>query len=425
MQGPQDLVIPTPPPAGAAAAAAGPISDLPLVTDPVSAIQPGSDPAVATLLNQISQQQLIGYVQTLENFRTRNTYSVVDVEGEGIGAARRWLYNEFIRVGNGRLLVEIDEFPHGSTTQQNIVATLQGTSGYPGVILVSAHYDSRTVSPNDGSSYAPGANDNGTGVAAMLEMARLLSAQTWNQTIMFVGFAAEEQGRYGSIHFANNRMLQGVQIDAVINLDIIGGRPGIPQSVRLFATGAEETAPRQLARYMTHISGLYKDDFSYTVINAQDREGRYGDHMSFLQVGIPAVRITESEEDRSRQHNNADRADLIDYNYLLQVTQINLAVVANFAGAPPPPKAPTIIPSENAGTVNLNWVPDERAAGYVVSFRPADSTVLAPFRYVNAADAGNVAFTDLTPGVTYQVSIAPFDGSGRIGGFSPEVAVVP
>ena len=119
-----------------------------------------------------------------------------------------WIYNEFLRVGNGRIQVEFDTFPltlDGLTTdQQNVVATLRGDGSAPGAVLLVAHYDSRTLNPNDGVSRAPGANDNASGVAAMLEAARVLSSQTWNQDVVFIAFAAEEQGRHGSLNDITN-----------------------------------------------------------------------------------------------------------------------------------------------------------------------------------------------------------------------------
>jgi hypothetical protein len=426
LQGPQPLTVPTPP---ATVLAAVPVNLDELVTDPVSNVFPGVDPDIMTLVNSVSRQQLVGYVQTLEGFRTRNTFSVVDQEVEGIGAARRWIFNEFIRVGNSRLLVEIDEFPVNIGgvlyNQQNIVATLQGTNPHPGVIVMMAHYDSRTINPNDGSSSAPGANDNASGVAVMLETARLLSIRNWSQTIVFVAFAAEEQVRLGSTHFVTDRMLSGWTIDAAVNNDIVGGHPGIPRSIRVFSPGPDMALPRQLSRYMQYISGFYLPQFPFLVFEAEDREGRYSDHISFLRSGIPAVRLTESEEDVSRQHNSGDTSEWIDYDYLRLVTQLNLAVLANMVGAPPRPVAPTVTPMADPGAFILSWIPDETAAGYAISFRPLGAAEYAPFRFVSGAQAGQVALTGLDPDTTHAVSIAAMSVSGRLGLFSPEVIVGP
>ena len=422
LQGPQQLTIPTPPGGTpfASIAQAGP-----LITDPEGNVIEGLNPDLRNLVSEVSNQNLVGYVQTLEGFNTRNTYSVTDQEGLGIGAARRWIFNEFIRVGNGRLLVEVDEFPVNQNgivyNQQNIVATLQGSGSHPGVIVLAAHYDSRTIDPLSGSGFAPGANDNGSGVAALLETARVLSSREWSQTIIFVAFAAEEQNRLGSTHFVTNRLLTGWRFDAMISTDIVGGRVGIPQSVRLFSPGPDGSLPRQLARYMHYVGGLYLPQFPYELIDAEDRAGRYSDHISFLQAGIPAVRVTESQEDPNRQHNSSDTAEWIDYNYLRQVTQLNIAVLGNAAGAPAQPVAPSISPMAEPGAYILTWIPDSNAVGYAISFRPVGSASYTQFRYVNASESGNVAITDLDPSLQYAVSIAGLDGNGRIGLFSTEV----
>ena len=416
-------MIPTPPGGTpfASIAQAGP-----LITDPEGNVIEGVNPDLRSLLDvEVSQQNLIGYVQTMANFNTRNTYSVTDQEGLGIGAARRWIFNEFIRVGNGRLLVEVDEFPvnQGGVVynQQNIVATLQGTGTHPGVIVLGAHYDSRSIDPFNGTSFAPGANDNGSGVAVLLEAARVLSSREWSQTIVFVAFAAEEQDRRGSIHFITDRLLSGWQFDVMLANDIVGGRPGIPQTVRLFSPGSESSPPRQFARYMDYVGSIYLPNFPIQLIGAEDRPGRYSDHVSFLDAGIPAVRLTESEEDPNRQHNGSDTAEWLDYNYLRQVTQLNIVVLANMAGGPPQPVAPSLTSMAEPGAYILTWIPDSNAAGYAISFRPVGSPTFPQFRYVNANEAGNVAITGLDPAVQYWVSIAGLDGNGRIGLFSQEV----
>ena len=416
------MVIPTPPGGTpfASIAQAGP-----LITDPEGNVIEAINPDLRNLLDEVSQQNLLGYVQTLQGFDTRNTFSVTDQEGVGVGAARRWIFNEFIRVGNGRLLVEVDEFPvnQGGVVynQQNIVATLQGNGSHPGVIVLAAHYDSRSIDPFSGSSYAPGANDNGSGVAALLETARVLSSREWNQTILFVAFAGEEQNRLGSTHFVNDRLLTGWRFDGMMSADIVGGRPGIPQAVRLFSPGPVGSPPRQLARYLQFVGNMYLPLFPFDLIDAQDRDGRYSDHVSFLQAGISAVRMTESQEDHARQHNGNDTADFIDYSYLRQVTQLNIAVLGNAAGAPAMPVAPTITPMAEPGAYILTWIPDTSAAGYAISFRPVGSANYTSFRYVNTNEAGNVAITGLDPAVQYAVSMAGLDGNGRIGLFSPEI----
>jgi hypothetical protein len=381
-------------------------------------------------MNAVSVQQLMAYVQTLENFGTRNTFSDTQGDDEGIGAARRWIRDEFSRVtGSGGLQVSFDDFSANidglATNQRNIIATLPGISDHPGIVILMAHYDSRTADPNDGFSLAPGADDNGSGVAILLELARLLSSRQWNQTIVFAAFAAEEQGTHGSRHYVQNMMLGGQIFDAAINNDIVGGRTGIPQSIRVFSPGPDVTSSRHLARYIDLVGGLYLPSFRVELIDSIDREGRYGDHREFINAGVPAVRLTESEEDRNNQHSGGDTWDKVDYEYLQQVAQLSLVTVANLAGAAPTPQVPTIAPMADPGSYIVTWLPDPRATGYAISFRPVGSEQFAPFRYVSAADAGNVALTDLDPQMNFAVSLAAVDASGRISGFSSEVIVGP
>ncbi|MEM7331306.1 MAG: M20/M25/M40 family metallo-hydrolase [Chloroflexota bacterium] len=427
LEGPQPVIlptaIPTPPPLNLEQVSGE------LVFDPVSDVVPAIDRELQVLMNQVSRQSLIGYVQTLEGFQTRNTYSSVDDPAFGIGAARLWIFNEFIRVGNGRLLVEMDDFVVNNNglinTQQNVIATLPGTSPHAGVIVIMGHYDSRTIDPFDGESFAPGANDNASGVAAMLEIARILSSRDWNQTIVFAAFAAEEQGRLGSQNYVTAEMLAGTTFDAAINNDIIGGRPGIPQSIRLFTPGPETSEPRQIARYINFISSLYLPQFPITLEPTRDREGRFSDHITFLDVGVPAIRLTESIEDPDVQHNALDTSNLIDYDYLVKATQLNFITAAHMVGGPPRPVSPAWAPMADPGGYILTWPVDDLAAGYAMSFRVAGDPNYPPFRFVAAEEAGNVAITGLDPNVSYLVSIAAISDTGRMGLFSPEIIVGP
>lgn len=381
------------------------------------------DPDIAALLNNISRQNLFAYVRALQSFGTRHTLSPTEPATFGIGAARRWIYDELNRVGSERLDVRIDEFPLTlagvSTTQQNIIATLPGEGNHPGVIVVMAHYDSRSENLEDGQSLAPGADDNGSGVALLIETARLLSSRPLQQTIIFAFLAAEEQGTFGSRLFVQDLLLEGRIIDVAINNDIVGGRAGIPQSLRIFAQGPEDSEHVRLARYFDVIADVYSPMFAVDIQQAPDREGRFGDHREFLNAGIPAIRLTESVEDPGAQHNENDIADRLDYEYLVQVTRLNVAALANMAGAPPAPEPPTIAPMANEGNYLLTWPTDERAAGYAVMARRLGD-VDVEMRFVSSAEAGNVAIAGLDASQPYNISLAALDDRGRIGLFSPE-----
>jgi hypothetical protein len=219
--------------------------------------------------------------------------------------------------------------------------------------------------------------------------------------------------------------LRDIPILAAVNYDTVGGRSGIPQSIRLFAPEMNVSPSGELGRYYNFISGLYVPTFPIDMINALDREGRWGDQREFVNANVRAVRLTESVEDYSLLNSVKDSWELIDYAYLQQVTQMNIAMVANAIGAPAMPSAPNIAPLDDPGSFVLNWSPDPAAAGYVISFRPIDSADFVPFRFVSANEAGNVALTGYESGKSYAVSLAALDDNGRISLFSPEVIITP
>lgn len=408
------------------AAAPGAVGEV--VYNPVSSVIPGIDPTIAELLNQVSQQQLMAYVQTLEGFESRNVFGEVDDPVKGIGAARQWIFNEFVRVGNGRLQVKFDEFPliyNGieAPLQKNVIATLPGTNPDAGAIVILAHYDSRLNDIYDGYSRQPAANDNASGVALLLETARVLSSQEWSQTVIIAAMSGEEQGSFGAHHYVQQAFLDGITIDAAINYDTVGGRVGIPQSIRLFAPQLETSRHGELGRYYDFVGEMYQPTFPVTLVNASDRDGRFGDQREFIAAGMPAIRLTESVEDPSLLNSTRDSWGVIDYGYLQQVTRLNVAVLANALGAPARPDVPTVAAMEGLGSYLLTWEVDPAADGYVLLFRPLASPEYAPFRFVNKREAGNVAVTDLNLDTEYAVSIAPVMENGRIGLFSPEIIV--
>ena len=427
------LIIPTPP---AVAAAENPTPGLlvpneagQLVTDPVSDVVPTVDPAIEALIAEVSQQQLMAYIRQVEGFGTRNAFSDTQSETFGIGAARRWIFNEFVRVGNGRLTVEFQDFPliyNGfSAEQSNVVATLPGKGAGNGIVVLMAHYDNRPPNVTDGFSRATGANDNGSGISLLIETARLMSSRDWNQTVVFLATSAEEQGAFGARYFAENAFLDGKNVIATLNYDSIGGRAGIPQHARLFAVDFLTSIHGALGRYYEYVGGLYLPTFPVVIYDALDREGRWGDHREFVRVGYPAVRVIESIEDPDLVNSNRDTWDLIDYNYLQRMVQMNVAVAANLAGGPHQPEPPIIVPMAEPGSFMLTWPVTPDTAGYAISFRPLDSLYYPTFRFVKASHAGNVALTGLDPSVTYAVSIAALNERGLMSGFSVEQIVGP
>ncbi|WP_095042550.1 M20/M25/M40 family metallo-hydrolase [Candidatus Promineifilum breve] len=421
------LVIPTPP-------VATPELIIPneagqLVTDPVSDVVPTVDPAVESLITEVSQQQLMAYVRQLEGFGTRNAFSDTQSETFGIGAARRWIFNEFVRVGNGRLTVEFQDFPlsyNGYTAEQsNVVATLPGKGNGNGVLIIMGHYDNRPPDVTDGASRATGANDNASGIALLLETARVMSSRDWNQTIIFLATSAEEQGSFGARFYAENAFMEGKNIISALNYDAVGGRAGIPQHARLFAVDFLTSAHGALGRYYEYVGGLYLPTFPVVIYDALDREGRWGDHREFVRAGFPAIRLIESVEDPDLVNSNRDTWDLIDYTYLQRMAQLNVSVAANLAGGPHQPAPPIIAAMAEPGAYLLTWPVTPDASGYAISFRPVDSVYYPTFRFVKASNAGNVALTGLDPSVTYAVSIAALNERGLVSGFSTEQFIGP
>jgi len=402
---------------------------LELVSNPVPSIGPAIDPDIATLVNNVSTQQLFGYVQTLEGFGTRHALSEAGRPDYGVGAARTWIYDEFSRVGGGRLEVRYNDFDMNYngllSPQQNIVATLPGVGSYPGTIVLAAHYDSRNLDPSDGFSLAPGADDNASGVAMLLESARLLSSRSWNQTIIFIAFAAEELGTVGSFNYVQGAMLDGMQFDAVLNSDIIGGRPGIPQAIRVFAPGSDSSPSAHLARYIDYTGQLYLPTFTVDIQRVLDREDRYSDHREFINAGAAAVRLTESVEDPSVQHTSRDTSEKLDYDYLARVVGLNVAVAASLAGAPGRPATPTVTSMADPGAFIITWPTDPLAAGYALAFREPGAFDYPNFQYVSASEAGNIAVTGLDQTKRYLLSIAALDANGRLGYFSHEAVIEP
>ncbi|HOU41457.1 MAG TPA: M20/M25/M40 family metallo-hydrolase [Promineifilum sp.] len=233
-----------------------------------------------------------------------------------------------------------------------------------------AHYDDRPADATDGVSRATGANDNGSGVALLLETARIMSSREWNQTVVFLATSAEEQGSFGARYFAENAFLDNMNIIAALNYDAVGGRAGIPQHARLFAVQYAISRHGALGRYYEYVAGLYLPTFPVLIQDALDRDGRWGDHREFVAVGFPAIRVIESVEDPELLNSNRDTWDLIDYNYLQRIVQINLAVAANLAGGPQQPQPPLVATMAEPGAYMLTWPVDPVAAGYAISFRP-------------------------------------------------------
>ncbi len=394
------------------------------------------DPQIAAALAEISTAQIQKNIETLAGFYTRQTLSsdMPPIGGKGIAAAAQWIQGEFERYSSqcgDCLEVRTDQFLQPPapripqpTTITNVYAVLRGTdpANAGRIYVVTGHYDSRNSDTNDTSNAAPGANDDASGTAVSLECARVLSKHRFPATIIFLTVAGEEEGLYGSAHFAKMSKAVGWDIEAVLNNDIVGGdrTPGDteqnPHIVRVFSEGISSTAnddevrrirslggesdspSRQLARYVAAVATQYfsATDFHAMLVFRHDRYLRGGDHISFNDQGFAAVRFTEYRENFSHQHQNVrnengieygDLPKFVDYDYTANVARLNAATLASLASAPAPPVDVRVLTKQPQNDSTLEWKasPGGLATGYEVLWR--DTT--AP-EWQHAKAVGNV-----------------------------------
>jgi hypothetical protein len=321
------------------------------------------NPAIQQLVESISDHRIAETLKKLESFGTRNIYSSQDDPLQGVGAARRWISDQF-RSYSPRLQVRFDSYrvrKKGRLTDDveihNVVAALPGKLNPERQVIISAHYDSLATKrppedqqPADGEvryerePVEPGVTDDGSGTAAVLELARVMSQCEFEKTIVFVAFAGEEYGLVGSTLYAQIARKENLIIDGVLNNDIIGseisgnGRT-INDSLWLFSEGPEDSSSRQLARYIKDVGERYLPSMKVDLIFRADRLGRGGDHTSFNQQGYAAVRFTSPGENFANQHSMTDTFANTSVRYAARVTKVNAAALASLALAP---KAPVV-----------------------------------------------------------------------------------
>jgi hypothetical protein len=375
------------------------------------------DPEIKKMVDDISRDTLERYVRKLVSFNTRSNLSEQNNPNQGIGAAWHWIKSEMeksIPASNGRLSVDYVTYKAGGTGERiknelelrNVVAILQGVdTSDTRKFLISAHFDSRAEDNNDGAVTAPGANDDGSGVAAVLELVRILSKKEFSGTIVFTAVSGEEHGLYGSSRMASLAKSENWNLIAMLNNDMIGnsGSSGTilndNMKVRVFSEGVpafetEQMAKervysamendgkaRQLARYVKEIGERYVDQLTVTLIYRNDRFGRGGDHTPFCKQGFTAVRITEFNENYDRTHrlveekngiHYGDTPEYVDYEYVRKNAGINLATLANLALAPYAPQNVAISTEGLSNSTLLSWNEPKKGkkpAGYYVLTR--------------------------------------------------------
>ncbi len=381
------------------------------------------------MMNQVEADRLMFHIDNLVGFHTRHTYSTTSSAGQGIGAAYTYIMNQLLQIRTAAP-EHFAVFPYGhpyeisatseQSTRHNIVAYLRGMDIGAGTIIIGAHYDSRTDDGTDSTSYAPGADDNGSGVAALLELARILSRYPQRSTIMFVFFSGEEQGRLGSRAFVKDYVNNTLQpYDTfMINLDTIGSWNASDGSIndttiRVYSPGPNDSPSRQLARTLDFIAHNHNLNLDIKLEDGLDRDGRWGDQQSFSDAGYPAIRFIEALEDHYNRESR-DTIDGVEASYLVNSTQTVLGVVLSLAGGPRPPS--NIALRDNAdGTASLVWEIVPEAERYVVALRRASSLGVNNHFVVTENTTTWNGWNDYEA-----VSIGAIDGNGLIGPLSLE-----
>lgn len=364
----------------------------------------------------VSRDSLRAYIHTLVAFGTRHTLSSQTDPKHGIGAARMWVLSEFERFAsqsNGRMTATMDTWIQPDDKHRvnrpvkmgNVMAKIKGTDPNDDrIFIVSGHLDSRNTDIMDSTGIAPGANDDGSGVAALIEMARILSHYPMRATVILVAVSGEEQGLLGSTHLAEEAKKKNWVIAAMFNNDMIGQSTssetdkhdnthirvfseGIPAletakeaALRKAMSGENDSKSRELARYIKTIADTYVDNLQVKLIYRRDRFLRGGDHLPFQQRGFTAVRLTDFYENYDRQHQNVRKEDgvlygdlpqFVDYEYLRKNTALNLATIACLANAPSVPQQVEIDVKRLSNYTRLYWQAPKHgnAKGYYVLMR--------------------------------------------------------
>ena len=414
------------------------------------------NPVILKILGQISPTNLKATIDTLVSFETRHSLSDTTSDLRGIGAARRWIRQEFRKYKQqcgGRLQIDYDKWRVrdsrlGRPTFVNVVATLPSVTPtkIDRIVVICAHYDSRATDSMDSISAAPGANDDASGVAVVMELARIFSRYRFDATIIFAALAGEEHGLFGSTHLAEKARQNNWDIQAVLSLDMVGnivGGNGLVDSTRLrcFSEAGSFSEPsqkagtpsstkcgidspsRQVARYSKFVTSTYLDDLSIELVYQADRFGRGGDHLPFNKNGYPAVRFTEPNENYSQQHQNVrieegtqfgDLPEFISVPYLHNVTRAVAAILGSMALSPAPPTEVHVQRHKGYNT-KLSWnspSSSHNIGGFAIFIRKSTSPVWQKQVNVNNLleyTLKNISIDDNL------FAVAAFDGEGNVG----------
>ena len=375
--------------------------------------------ALYDIAEAISPQRIEQDITTLVNFGTRHTLSETESDTRGIGAARRWIKAEFEKVSaecggclevyfQSEVISNEKRIPE-ATDVVSVIAIQRGSTDPSRYMIMSGDIDSRVSDVMDFTSDSPGANDNASGVAGTLEAARILTQYTFNGSIVYAALAGEEQGLFGGRIMAEHAKKDGWRIKAVLNNDMIGNIEGVNgvinnTTARIFAegtrvteteaearrrrfTGGEVDSPsRNLARYIDKIADQYIENLDTMVIYRLDRFGRGGHHRPFNDLGFPGIRIMETNENYTRQHQDlrtedgiayGDTLDGVNFDYAAKLTGLNAVSLAAMAWAPNPPANVEITgavqPSTTLKWEALDTQQNPQLAGYKIYWRHTDA----------------------------------------------------
>ncbi|WP_339334489.1 M28 family metallopeptidase [uncultured Maricaulis sp.] len=388
--------------------------------------------AVHDYVAAVSADRIESDIRTLADFGTRHTLSETESETRGIGAARRWIFDEFERIsadcGGCLEVMYISDTISGETRIPDpvevvsVIAIQRGRIDPDRYVMMSGDIDSRVTDPLDGTSDSPGANDNASGMAGVIEAARVLSQHQFDGSIIYAGLSGEEQGLFGGQIVAAHAMENGWRIKGVLNNDMIGNISGIngvinnttarvfsegtravetPEEARIrrFTGGEVDSPSRNIARFVDRTADQYIPNLDVMMVYRLDRFGRGGHHRPFNAVGFPGVRIMETNEHYDRQHQDlrredgrpfGDTVDGVDFDHAARLTALNIAVMAQMAGAPPFPSNVTIEGAVRPSTT-LSWnmaegEAAENLAGYRIYWRLTDQPQWQWSRFVGRTD---------------------------------------
>jgi len=416
---------------------------------------PGEVLHMHDIVADISPDRLYADVETMVGFGTRHTLSVTESDTRGVGAARRWVYDEFQKIsaecGGCLEVMYVGDVIEGErripepTEVVNVVALQRGTLDPNRVVLMGGHLDSRASDVMDADIDAPGANDSASGVAAAIEAARVLSKHQFAGTLGYVAFTGEEQGLFGAQILAAHAREQGWEVVGVLNNDMVGNIAGIDgvidntiarvfsegtraletqqeARIRRFTGGEVDSPSRNLARYVDSMS-RYVPNLDVMMIYRIDRFGRGGDHRAFNDAGFPGVRIMETHEHYDRQHQDlrtedgrvyGDTLEGVDPVYMAKLTALTAVSMAGIAGAPPVPQNVSIEGAVRPSTT-LSWTRPEGAAaenlaGYRVHWRLTTDPQWRWSRFVGDVESFTLA-NIVIDNYFFGVSAVAHDGS--------------